>query len=415
MSFDDSSTFVVEGSNSAYVAAYGNNTDTSYVQLYTNSEINSGYVYGISNEAFVLGESNMTPDIVVANHNVGFGGTTTPQYTIDVTGSMNFTNGVYKNGTYLPVDAWQVGPTATGLQTGCNVGISTTVPAASRSAPRPLYVSQGIHSIPPIWGEAAVFNGPVAILNGINDSYRFISALDNSMTPGTSRFITFGGAASPNNQAELSYNHVGVGNQANYLGMGLYGGMYLSVTGAGNVGVGTTSPASKLSVFGGACVGQGFAGVTAPADTLLVSSNIGIGTSAPQASFQTTGEALVGSLRAYGEIVSFSDMSDASLKQDYVPLTDCISKLDKLQPVEFTWRPDIFNTERAGTRDVGLVAQAVEGVLPHVVGSMKVDATTYKTIRYEKIVPYLLQAIKELTSRVCTLENTLAEVLSKNI
>lgn len=406
MSFaDNSATFVVEGSNTVYVAAYGNNTNTSYVQMYANSQSSSGYVYGISNQAFVLGASNAIPDIVISSHNIGFGGIMTPQYTVDVVGSINLTDSIYQNGTYLPVGAWQQLGTSSGIYTSSNVGIGTTAPA------RPLHVHQGASSIPAMLGEAAYLNGPVAILNGVNDSYRFISALDHTMTPGSRRSIAFGGAASTNNQAELSYNHVGNGNPANYMGMGLYGGVYMTVAGNGNVGVGTTAPASVFSVVGGACVGQGFSGVTAGADTLLVSSNIGIGTTSPQASFQTTGEALVGSLRAYGEIVSFSDMSDARLKTDYIPLQDCTRKLEQLQPVEFTWRPDIFNADRAGTRDVGLVAQAVEGVLQHVVGTMKVDDATYKTIRYEKIVPYLLQAIKELSARVHDLEDS----LSKNI
>jgi hypothetical protein len=45
----------------------------------------------------------------------------------------------------------------------------------------------------------------------------------------------------------------------------------------------------------------------------------------------------------------------------------------------------------------------VQRVLPEVVAPAPIDAE-YLTVRYERLVPVLIQAIKELTARVAQLE-----------
>ena len=51
--------------------------------------------------------------------------------------------------------------------------------------------------------------------------------------------------------------------------------------------------------------------------------------------------------------------------------------------------------------DVGVIAQEIEAVLPQVVTTRD---TGYKAVKYEKIIPLLIQAIKELKSEVDTLK-----------
>ncbi|MDW8056228.1 MAG: hypothetical protein RMJ13_05935, partial [Elusimicrobiota bacterium] len=55
------------------------------------------------------------------------------------------------------------------------------------------------------------------------------------------------------------------------------------VTTTGNVGIGTTGPASRLSVSGGASIGSGYAGTAAPTDGMIIQGNVGIGTTTPGA------------------------------------------------------------------------------------------------------------------------------------
>lgn len=415
ISFDDDdaySAFLIEGSNSRYVASYGNNTDTSLIRLYTNSQSNSGFVLGASklfgSSSFILGsmDSNTntaSSDMVICNHNIGCGGNSNPEFTVDIVGDLNFTGNVYKSSNILLIDAWAQGNG--GIYHNTRIGVGTADPL------RPLHVNTNAASISQTFGEAAIFNGAISVMHGINDGYRFISALDNTMANNTNRSIVFGKSLGMHNQAEITYTHVADNSQSNYMGLGLYGGVYASVAATGNVGIGTTSAKSKLTVAGGLTIGSDYTNVIAPDNMILVSGRIGIGTDAPQASIHTTSNVICGSLTSYGEIVSFSDMSDMYLKENFQEITGSLDKIGRLVPVEFTWRNDIFNKDRAGTKDSGLVAQNVEQVFPMVVGRLSAPAPnstsniTYKTVKYEKIVPYLIQAMKELQRKVEVLEH----------
>jgi hypothetical protein len=74
-------------------------------------------------------------------------------------------------------------------------------------------------------------------------------------------------------------------------------------------------------------------------------------------------------------------------------------KIDQISGVEFIWNDDVVAKEMQNTRssyfranDVGVIAQEIERVLPQAV----VDRNDgYKGVNYEKIVPLLIQAIKE--------------------
>jgi hypothetical protein len=84
----------------------------------------------------------------------------------------------------------------------------------------------------------------------------------------------------------------------------------------------------------------------------------------------------------------------------------------QLNPVSFTWKKDAATMDgtpdpRAGTNDIGFIAQEVEKVLPGVVTENKGT----KAVDYVKLVPVLVKAMQEqqkeieaLKSRVEALE-----------
>ena len=57
---------------------------------------------------------------------------------------------------------------------------------------------------------------------------------------------------------------------------------------------------------------------------------------------------------------------------------------------------------------MGLSAQEVNEVLPEIVTDAPIDPT-YMTVWYDKTVPLLIEAIKELTLKVDSLEKELEE------
>jgi len=59
----------------------------------------------------------------------------------------------------------------------------------------------------------------------------------------------------------------------------------------GNVGIGTTTPGSRLSVSGGGVIGSSYAGTAAPSNGLLVQGNVGIGTTTPSYKLDVNGTA----------------------------------------------------------------------------------------------------------------------------
>ena len=128
-------------------------------------------------------------------------------------------------------------------------------------------------------------------------------------------------------------------------------------------------------------------------------TTIGVGT--------TPDTANTGSIRATGDITAF--FSDERLKDVIGPIPNALQKLSQLSGVLFT------NNETAAhygyvdkSEQVGLLAGQVLSVLPQIVTRAPFDITkdengndisksgqNYLTVRYEKLIPLLVEAIKE--------------------
>ena len=107
-----------------------------------------------------------------------------------------------------------------------------------------------------------------------------------------------------------------------------------------------------------------------------------------------------GNIAATGNITAFFT-SDERLKNNVVKIENGLSIVNQLRPVEFEWDEESpFYHDKF--RDYGLIAQDVENILPNIVGEMK---DGYKGIKYEKIIPFLIDSIQQLTKRVEELED----------
>lgn len=95
-----------------------------------------------------------------------------------------------------------------------------------------------------------------------------------------------------------------------------------------------------------------------------------------------------------GDIIAYAS-SDARLKNNIVPITSALEKLITINGVEYDWNADLQNTHTG--HDVGVIAQEIEQILPEAVITRD---DGYKAVRYEKLIPLLIQAIKELSNKV---------------
>jgi hypothetical protein len=102
-------------------------------------------------------------------------------------------------------------------------------------------------------------------------------------------------------------------------------------------------------------------------------------------------------LHCYGDVVSFA-ASDERLKDNISAINDPLDKVMSLDAVQFDWNS---NQETHAGHDIGLIAQQVESIAPEIV-SERMDG--YKGIKYEKMVPLLVGAIKEQQKRIDSLE-----------
>ena len=108
-----------------------------------------------------------------------------------------------------------------------------------------------------------------------------------------------------------------------------------------------------------------------------------------------------------GDIVAFA--SDDRLKTNKVGISNALEKVNALSGFTFDWTE--WACEQGGQFDpnkrfVGVSAQEVEKVLPEAVSPAPFN-NDYLTVRYEKIVPLLIEAIKELSDKVSNLEERL--------
>jgi hypothetical protein len=199
----------------------------------------------------------------------------------------------------------------------------------------------------------------------------------------------------------------------------------MRITSSGFVGIGTTAPTYRLQVsdtiasvtaFGNFAALQsiggtgyrwslnndstfrlqyttnGFSTITTP---LFVTSNGALGVG-------VTPTNTAGRLEAANDIVAYSS-SDKRWKTNIKNIDSPLEKISKINGVEFDWIEDEPVHGNKG-HDVGVIAQEIEQILPDIVQTRE---SGMKAVQYDKIIPLLIESIKEQQKQIEELKEIL--------
>ena len=86
-----------------------------------------------------------------------------------------------------------------------------------------------------------------------------------------------------------------------------------------------------------------------------------------------------------------------------MPITDAVEKVKQINGVAFTWKKD-------NTKDIGVIAQNVEKVVPELVST---DNQGMKSVKYGNIVALLIEAVKEQQKQIDELKAKVAQLEKK--
>jgi len=114
----------------------------------------------------------------------------------------------------------------------------------------------------------------------------------------------------------------------------------------------------------------------------------------------TAPSGVAGAILATNDVVAFAS-SDERLKENLEPIGSAVEKVEQMTGYTYNWIPMEDIHVYGDMKDIGVIAQEVEKVLPELVSDRE---NGYKAVKYEKLTAVLIQAVKELSNRVKTLE-----------
>jgi hypothetical protein len=370
-------------------------------------------------------------NLVLYDGNVGIG-TATPSYTLDVTGTIRATGIIYTAVNNDFINASGTSTSARYMRIANTTGYMLIGVESSSGG----YIQTGA----PAYSSVITTYGSTALSLGTNQVATL--TIDTSQRVGI-------GTTSPGHKFTVVENGFGIRMQQStngdyllisnnqvqsYLAAGTSNTLYLNyssggniVTGSGNVGIGTTSPAQKLHTYGSGTVinliettgnyavtqyknssftsyiGVDATGMyldsfgsvplvfyTAGTEKARITSggNVGIGTTSP------------GSYKLYvsGDQYISGTLTEASsivLKENINPITDALSIISNLTGYTYDRK------DGTAKNQAGLIAEEVEHILPNIVS--RDSEGNASGVQYTKIIAYLVESIKELKKELDSL------------
>jgi hypothetical protein len=168
---------------------------------------------------------------------------------------------------------------------------------------------------------------------------------------------------------------------------------------------GNTTTYGNLDVGRNALIGQ----------DMTISNNLVVGGTSRYAGKLTAngGIDVVGNVKVTGVITATGNVqaftsSDERLKKDITIIPNALEKVSSLRGVEFEWDENLQPYHQG--KDVGVIAQEVEQVMPTAV---KDGEDGYKSVQYDRMIPLLIEAVKELKEQNVALKAEIEALKSK--
>jgi hypothetical protein len=171
-----------------------------------------------------------------------------------------------------------------------------------------------------------------------------------------------------------------------------------TTTGAGTLTVNNTGVTSNVAGTGVSVSGATGAVTISIGQAVATSSNVqfnslGVG---------TAGSGTAGEIRATNNVTAY--YSDIRLKTKVGDITDPLGKVRQIETMLYHANETAVELGYdASIIEVGLSAQSVQAVQPEAVAPAPID-DKYLTVRYERLVPLLLESVKALEDRIIELE-----------
>lgn len=103
-----------------------------------------------------------------------------------------------------------------------------------------------------------------------------------------------------------------------------------------------------------------------------------------------------------GDVTTNGSASDERLKENIKPLEKGLETIEQIKTYTFNYKARPQDTHP------GVIAQEIEKLVPEVVYDIEMEDGIYKAVRYQQLVPLLINAIKDLSKKVNDLETRLS-------